>query len=165
MSPPPPAITIRDYARNTDFEAIVRLHQDLNRVEADLGAARDTRQEAAVACLHEDTRAIRHSGGEQLVAVIGDEVVGYVALELARFGAFVPPERQAYVHVKNLVVAPKYRRGGVGSLLLARAEELARLHSYRVVTLSLVSGNEIAEAAYSRAGFEQTAIEMTKVLD
>lgn len=158
-------VIVRDYRRETDFDAVVGLHQELNRVEADLGAMRDARHEAAITCLHEDTRAIRSARGEQLVAIVNDEIVGYVALELSEFGAFVPPPMQAHVHIKNLVVAPTHRRLGIGALFLQRAEELARLHDRRLVTLSFVAGNAIAEAAYTRAGFRPVAIEMAKIIE
>lgn len=160
-----PDVTLRDYSRESDFEAVVALHQELNRVEADLGAMRDARHEAAITCLHEDTRAIRGARGEQLVAVVDGEVVGYVALELSEFGAFVPPPMQAHVHIKNLVVAPTHRRLGIGALFLQRAEELARLHERRLVTLSFVAGNVIAQSAYERAGFRPVAIEMAKIIE
>lgn len=162
---PESRVTLRDYHRTTDFDAVVALHQELNKVEAELGAMRDARHEAAVTCLHEDVRAISKAGGELLVAIVDDTVVGYVALELSQFGAFVPPTMQAHVHIKNLVVAPTHRRLGIGNLFLARAEELARLHDRRLVTLGVVSGNEIAQAAYRRAGFHPIAIEMAKVID
>lgn len=159
------AFEIREYTKRTDFDAVVRLHQELNRVEVALGAIRDPRFEAAVACMHEDTRVIQTSGGEQLVATVAGDVVGYVALERAKFGAFVPPEQQWHVHIKNLVIAPAFRRYGIGKAFLARADELARLNGYALVTLSYVAGNAAAEAAYVKAGFATAAIEMVKRLD
>lgn len=158
-------VIYRAYCRDTDFEAVVGLHQELNRVEAELGALRIATREAGIACLHEDTRAIHEAGGEQLVAEIRGAVVGYVAIELARWGAFVPPDRQAHVHIKNLVVDRGYRRRGIGAAFLARADELARLHGYRVVTLGVVAGNEVAEAGYRKAGFKTIAHEMAKIVD
>lgn len=158
-------VTYRAYSRETDFVAVVALEQELNKVEAELGAVRDTSREAAISCLHEDTRSIHEAGGEQLVAEIDGAVIGYAAIELARWGAFVPPDRQAHVHVKNLVVDRAHRRRGIGAAFLARADELARLHGYSVVTLGVVAGNEVAVAGYHKAGFKIIAHEMAKIID
>lgn len=61
---------------------------------------------------------------------------------------------QRLLHVQHMVVAPQYRRKGVGSLLLARAIEIARQEGIMRVELHVWSFNSEAKRFYAKRGFE-----------
>jgi ribosomal protein S18 acetylase RimI-like enzyme len=48
---------------------------------------------------------------------------------------------------------------------MAEAERLTRQEGLRSLTLSVLAGNDRAERAYRRFGFEPHAVEMIKALD
>ncbi len=159
------AIEYRPYRPERDFEAAVALLHALNKHEAEIGAPRDIRRQGAIACLQDDSKKVREWGGEQAVAVVAGEVVGYIGMTIGKAGPFVSAEIRDHVYIENLVVAEAFRGRGIGRTLIARAEELARLHGFRSLCLGVVPGNEIAEATYRRTGFVPSAIEMRKILD
>jgi ribosomal protein S18 acetylase RimI-like enzyme len=76
-----------------------------------------------------------------LVALSGDRVVGY------GHGWRVP-------FVKDLVVAPGWRRQGLGGALLGRLLDLYRARQAASVDLKTSVDNTIAQALYRRFGFE-----------
>ncbi len=73
------------------------------------------------------------------VAEYGDKVVGYVSYE----------EDQFYRHIHEVVVAPKYRRKGIMSGLLASVEESVPL------SLLVHSSNQSGREAFHTFGFVQ----------
>jgi GNAT superfamily N-acetyltransferase len=160
-----PPVLYRNFRSASDTDAVIDLLHALNRHEAALGALRDPARRGARACLDEDSDKIREWGGEQIVALVDQQVVGYIALTLGKAGAFVPEDVREQVFVENLVVAEPRRGQGIGHALLAHAEDLARLHGFRAICLGLVPGNEGAEHLYRRAGFSPTAIEMRRIID
>jgi ribosomal protein S18 acetylase RimI-like enzyme len=67
-------------------------------------------------------------------------------------------------HIGDLVVAEGHDGRGVGSALIAYAEQWAREHRCRHVTLSVFPGNERARALYARFGYGDELIRMAKLL-
>jgi GNAT superfamily N-acetyltransferase len=55
--------------------------------------------------------------------------------------------------VGDVVVAPDARGRGVGTALLAEAEDWARERGHRILTLNVFARNESARRVYERAGF------------
>jgi ribosomal protein S18 acetylase RimI-like enzyme len=53
-----------------------------------------------------------------------------------------------------MIVAPEYRGRGISKRLLARAEEMAKNLGCCKLTLEVLEGNKIAQAAYMAYGFE-----------
>jgi ribosomal protein S18 acetylase RimI-like enzyme len=81
---------------------------------------------------------------EVYLAAIGDEIVGFVVLEMS--GAFVG-------YVKSICVSPRWRGKGVGGRLMAFAEE--RIFSeVPNVFLCVSDFNEGARRFYKRLGYE-----------
>jgi ribosomal protein S18 acetylase RimI-like enzyme len=149
----------------TDRAAVLGLLGELNDHEAELSHDRATGPETAAACLADDAEKARETGGAQIVAVIGGRVVGYLALQLGRAGPYVHEHWRDHVHIENIVVASGHRKAGIGQALLAEAERFARAAGRKVILLGVLPRNEIALAAYRRAGFAELSIEMVKVLD
>ena len=80
----------------------------------------------------------------KVVAVEQDRVVGYLVV----WGG-------ECAHVANLAVAPGSRRRGIGSLLMARAEEFAGCSGADMVVLEVRESNTAARAFYSQRGYDE----------
>jgi GNAT superfamily N-acetyltransferase len=65
-------------------------------------------------------------------------------------------------HVSDLAVAPAFDRCGVGSRLLAFAEDWAKRHGCRYITLGVFPGNARARALYERHGYGVELLRMAK---
>ena len=86
-----------------------------------------------------------------LVGMIDGAVVGYI-----RLGVPSPlPEEAHVLAVHGLAVAPEARRRGVGTALLAAAEQRARARGARKLSLRVLSTNPTAIRLYQQFGFEQ----------
>jgi RimJ/RimL family protein N-acetyltransferase len=78
-----------------------------------------------------------------LVAVAGDEIVGWLHVEQTPFG---------YGEI-GMLVAREWRGRGVGSALVAAAIEWAREHGLHKLSLSVFAQNAAAIALYDKFGF------------
>lgn len=58
------------------------------------------------------------------------------------------------LYIQHVAVAPGFRRKGIGSLLLNKAIEIARLKGIKRVELDVWSFNTDAKSFYSKHGFE-----------
>jgi ribosomal protein S18 acetylase RimI-like enzyme len=89
-----------------------------------------------------------------LVGEADGVVVGYI-----RLGSPLPlPENAHVIAVLGLAVAPAARRRGVASALLAAAEERARAHGARKLSLRTFSTNPDAIRLYTRFGFRREGL-------
>lgn len=140
-------------ARADDWPAVARLLAELGRPEV-LGqpdeATHRQRYESYLA--RENTVA--------LVADLDGQVVGFLDMEFRERLNFARP--QAWI--PDLVVSEASRSRGVGSALLARAEELARERDCFAVSLESASWRTRSHAFYQREGFPQTAKSFSKNL-
>lgn len=95
-----------------------------------------------------------HQGdGYYLVAWSGDEPVGHVYLALT-----VPPELQ------DVSVRVEYRRRGVASALVARAEQEAASHGFDLVRITVSADDGGAQALYRVCGYVDSDIPPRRVL-
>lgn len=67
-------------------------------------------------------------------------------------------------HISDLAVAPAFDGRGVGAALLAHAEDWARAHHCRHLTLAVFPGNTRARALYERHGYGVDVLRMAKPL-
>jgi GNAT superfamily N-acetyltransferase len=67
-------------------------------------------------------------------------------------------------HISDVVVAREARGRGVGTALLAAAEEWARKRAYRLLTLNVFVDNTGARSVYERAGYAPETVRHIKVL-
>ena len=67
-------------------------------------------------------------------------------------------------HVGMLAITEAAEGRGVGTALLAAAEEWARAHGYARLTLNVFEGNARARRAYERAGFQVETLRYIKAL-
>lgn len=85
------------------------------------------------------------------VATIGDEVVGWVHLNLPE------AEKLSHTAVLTVGVLSEYRRHGIGSALLERGVEWARDHGFEKLYNSVPSTNEEAVDFLDSHGWEREA--------
>jgi ribosomal-protein-alanine N-acetyltransferase len=83
-----------------------------------------------------------------IVAKLRDTIIGY--------GGFWLVLNEA--HLGNLAVHPQFRHQGIGSGILKKLIELARLKKATLMTLEVRETNEIARALYEKMGFRMVAI-------
>jgi ribosomal-protein-alanine N-acetyltransferase len=83
-----------------------------------------------------------------LVAVEGEEIVGYAGL------AAMPDE----AYVQNIAVVPDHRRRGLGARLLTALLDDARRRGFTKVGLEVRVDNDAAIALYERFGFRRVGL-------
>ena len=74
---------------------------------------------------------------------------------LIAFEGFSTFAAQPLLNLHDIYVDPAYRRRGLGKLLLAHAEAIARQRGCCKLTLEVLSGNTAAQAAYREFGFQE----------
>jgi ribosomal protein S18 acetylase RimI-like enzyme len=83
-----------------------------------------------------------------IVALLGDEVVGYVN----------PVVDGAEAWIGGLGVIPRMRNRGLGARLMEAAEEFAKEEGADEILLEVIEGNLVAERLYERIGYSQHAV-------
>jgi RimJ/RimL family protein N-acetyltransferase len=90
-----------------------------------------------------DARAARWTVDETLVAVAGEDIVGFLHVEQTAFG---------FGEI-GMVVARDWRGRGVGSALVAAAIKWARERGLHKLSLSVFAHNSAAIGLYQKFGF------------
>lgn len=90
----------------------------------------------------EDKRAVK------LLAFHGDELIGVADV-------YLKDKVEKHVGVFGIIIVPKWRGKGVGTLLLRHtlAEAEKHIHSLRIITLGVFGNNVIAKKLYEKMGF------------
>lgn len=98
-----------------------------------------------------------------LVAEHDGEVIGYAYAEIEGYDYMALRGPAAVLH--DLIIDPKHRGSGVGTLLItAMFSQLESQGALRVV-LSTAERNKPAQRLFERIGFRRTMVEMTRELD
>jgi ribosomal protein S18 acetylase RimI-like enzyme len=101
---------------------------------------------------HGDTNQVfmaRHQNGQQ---------AGYVWV--GQVGSTFTGENQAFII--NLYITLEFRGQGIGSVLMRKAEEWARLHNLDRIGLSVAVDNRVAVELYEKLGYIAETIRMYK---
>jgi ribosomal protein S18 acetylase RimI-like enzyme len=100
-------------------------------------------------------RMLRDPSAYIEIADLDGEAVGFVVVELWRLGRSVGPLiRPAGAHLAAVAVVPARRRRGLGRLLAARAEEVARAFGAQSISLMTAATNRTARRLFERAGYQ-----------
>ncbi|MEB3224187.1 MAG: GNAT family N-acetyltransferase [Synechococcus sp.] len=67
-------------------------------------------------------------------------------------------------HIFLLYVVPEYRRQGIGSALMATAEQYAKNRGDRQITLQVFATNQTAQIFYQKLAYNPHAILMRKIV-
>ncbi len=141
-------ITIRAAERG-DLEAFLALWRTLQEVQGAyriLRIDRDPDQHFA----GEFTATIGQDGHAWLAAVAGAQVVAMAHLHVEK------PSRvsdEQVLEMSRVVVAPEWRGKGVGKLLVAQAQRIARDRGLRYLSARIFSSNERAMDFWDGLGF------------
>lgn len=148
-------------ARADDDEFIIGLATRFT--EFDLPAWR--KRSDVIAWLREDLSRITSTlppGSHLFIAEDDDgERVGFLHLQTVK-DAF---SEASNCHVSDLACAPGHDGKGVGAFLLDYAEDWAKRHRCRHLSLVVFAGNQRAIALYERRGFGVEIHRMIKKLD
>ena len=103
-------------------------------------------------------------GGFILVAVIGDNIVGFVAAEISETLnlPFLRPQRKC--RIATIVVCENHQREGVGSALFDEVSQIAKSHGASKIVLEVFAFNRTAIEFYEGKGFTAPAMHMSKTL-
>jgi ribosomal protein S18 acetylase RimI-like enzyme len=147
-----------------DRDAVAALLLDLNWVENALNGDRHVAPGAGHDGLAENEAHIARQGGAMLVAEAGGRVVGTVLMSFEEEATFVRPDLRSTAHVLDLCVEEAHRGRGIGRLLLAEAERIARAAGRSALRIGALAGNEAALSLYESMGFRRHAVELLKPL-
>ncbi len=86
------------------------------------------------------------------VALSGGEVAGFV------IGGFEDTGELMYGHICNLATARRFRRLGVGRLLVAREEQQFALELAAGVQLEVRRSNQVGQEFYRRLGYQEAFV-------
>ena len=75
------------------------------------------------------------------------------------FEGFSTFKCQPLVNIHDVVVAPEFRGLGLSRLLLERVEAIAQARGCCKLTLEVLQGNRVAQAAYAKFGFAAYALD------
>ena len=131
-------------AEPSDVDAVVALVESAYRGEG--SRAGWTTEADLLEGQRTDAEEVRRELPHLLLAVDGTELVGCCAL--------VPKDGHAYFGM--FAVRPGLQGGGVGSALLAGAEEKARAHGLDRVEMTVLSVRSELIAYYERRGYVRT---------
>jgi ribosomal protein S18 acetylase RimI-like enzyme len=132
--------SVRPYAR-ADFHQVARLFRELSRTHRELYRLRDGGSGDPDGWFHGH---LRKYGPKSLrVAEEKGRVVGVIGL--------IPHRGRG--EIEPFVVAPRYRRRGIGRLLMQAAREEARLRRWKTLTLGLAPRNTVAVRTFHTLGF------------
>jgi putative acetyltransferase len=143
----PPTIVIRLY-EDRDLPAVRDLFIRINR-ELAPPALRQAFEDYIVRSLREEIARIpdyyaEHGGSFWVVEDAAGAVAGMFGLEAAETGA---------AEIRRMYVDRRLRRGGIGRVMLRRAEELCRAAGLDRIVLSTSELQQAALALYRVAGF------------
>lgn len=148
-----------------DRPAVVGLIRELNAHEAGIAGDRLTTRAAAEAYYAALLARIAQQDGRLLVADAQGRVVGALGLVVQDDPPFVRADLRRHAYVTDLVVEDGFRSQGIGRLLLAEAEALARVKGLKRLVIGVLAGNDEAARLYGRAGFKPYASALVKSLE
>ena len=155
---------IRDFSRTTDIDAIRRCLVELQDYERAL----DSRMPSGASIVDEYVAHMlgqceKHDG-KVLVAMVDDEIVGYVTVLCRVTNDELEDGDYEYGLVSDLVVLQPHRNKGLGRLLLDEAETFARARGVAWLRIGVLSDNRGALNLYRSLGFADRYTELEKDL-
>ena len=104
------------------------------------------------------------ASGRVFIAEAKQTVVGFVGV-IARVEPDDPDEEATpYTYISDLVVLPAYRRRGIGTALLRRAEAYARERGMTLLRINVLAKNQVAGQLYRTLGFSDYRVQLCKRL-
>ena len=137
-------LTIADYHDPVHARDLASLLDSYSR---DLMGNRQELSPEILACLAPELAKLPHAFS--ILAYLNDTAVGMANC----FMGFSTFKCRPLVNIHDIAVHPDYRGQGIGSKILAAVEEEAIKRDCCKITLEVLEGNTIAQAAYLKFGF------------
>jgi len=149
----PLALTVRDATRE-DLTIIREMHHVLCRNEFENGFDLDIDLQWSYSdqCTEWLVDKISSENGIVLIAELCGRVVAYLV------GSASDGQGGLTCHIESTFVLSSYRRNGVGTALITRFLDWAKLKKIQRVTVAAAPLNEPAVALYKRAGFKERTL-------
>lgn len=152
-------ITIQKY-HASDSDSVDQLFLELQIHENKYDKFKSTKLENAKNYKTELLETINDQHGEMLVAKDNNEVLGLVAWFLEEELEFDEP----YGYISDIVVLEQNRGKGIGQLLLDEAITHIKATGVKRVHIGVLLANTQTKEFYSKNGFGEYSIEMTRLL-
>ncbi len=102
--------------------------------------------------------------GRVFVAELNEEVAGFATILPKVASEEIEDGDIEYGLVSDLVVARKYRKRGIGRMLLKAAETYAKSNEVRWLRIGVLAKNDFVDGLYDSMGFKRLYIEREKEL-
>lgn len=152
-------ISISPYSP-VNSESVSQLFLELSRHEHKFDAHKSTKLENTQSYQKELCEKIKNQQGEMLIAKIDSKVVGLVSWFLEEEYEFDEP----YGYISDIVVSEEYRGRGIGQQLLDEAISHIKATQVKRVHIGVLLANSETKSFYSKNGFSDYSVEMTKKL-
>ena len=152
---------IREYGE-ADRASLIEQFCALNRHEDLLSGDRRTDQQGAIDSLDAALSRVGDCRGSALVAERDGQLLGFLFVVVEKDAIFVREELREHAQVAEFFVCEAERGSGVGKALLGAAERFTAARGLTRLSVSVLSGNQGALAAYARLGFTAYSLELTK---
>ena len=150
-------------AREADSEKLQDLFREIDRHQSrllpgDFPSSGQARPRSLI------LEGIRDRNGLMLVCERGGEILGCLRASLEKPRASKLAKAQPFLKVHDLIVARRVRNSGIGSALMAKAEEWARRKRARGVRLDVITKDHEALSFCDELGFEPLSASLEKRL-
>ena len=156
---------IVSYNEQKHLPSIRKLVIELQDFERGLESRLPTGESIVDAYVPQMMSRCRQSIGRVLVAEVDGEVAGFATILTRVSSGELEDGDIEYGLVSDLVVAPEFRRRGLGQELLDACEDFARSKNVRWLRIGVLEKNRAAMDLYEANGFSVLFSEMEKDLD
>lgn len=107
-------------------------------------------------------RMIRSRKGQVFVADIDGKLIGHLIIEIMKLPPIFVHDKEAHVH--EIYVEKRYRKKGIGAMLLAEADGWAKEKGIFSLGLTVNVKNRRAFSFYKEFGFNEHNLKMSKII-
>lgn len=155
---------IAPYDRQSHLPALRELVVELQDFERQLDPRMPSGASIVDQYIPQMLQRCKQTDGQVLVAEVDGEVAGFVTILTRVSSGEIEDGDIEYGLIADLVVAPKFRRQGLGQRLLLAGEDFARTKNVRWLRISALNRNQAAMDLYTAQGFSVLFSEMEKKL-
>jgi len=157
-------VSIRAY-QSEDQDRLEACILDLQNFERTLEPDRVEGAQMVARNREELLAIVRQNRGQIFVAEVAASVVGFVCVRLEHEEGEYLSSLVDYAYISDLVVLPSHRGQGYGTMLLQKAEELARQRGMTILKIQVLVKNQQAASVYLHAGFRPYELALLKSLE
>lgn len=155
--------TVRNYV-SSDLDSVIALARELQAHEIQFFDRLRPTPEIGVAYINKILSELAKHKGQMLIAESDGKIVGYASLFVEVVDDDPEVIAYSFSSIGDLVVSEHHRGHGVGQLLMATCERIARENGQKWLRLSVIAGNASARRFYERAGLEDHVYRLEKKL-